>query len=211
MSSHGVYNKARPACSPNAECRDARNAASGECIRSAVYVFNLSSSLEVASGIDSAIRVLVGVCRIWRERHAGAPFLPPDAISGRIQVVVLRKLLALLLAPETPGYYADAAEEDGSADSADDATDNGLGVRCQGAARAVAAAVRETGIDGRCCVAGGGSQGLAAGDDGTTGRAVRGPICGGGVVSCLLGEEGACDDCATGKGGAVDGAAANYD
>lgn len=92
------------------------------------------SSLEIAGGIDSAVRVGVRVGGVWRQAGARGALLPPDAISGRLHVVVLRHLLALLLAPESPCDNGETSEEDGSTNASNDATNNGLGMWCERAA-----------------------------------------------------------------------------
>jgi hypothetical protein len=96
--------------------------------------------------------------------------------SSHSKVVLRRGLLALLLAPQPPRDNSETANEDRTTDSADDATDDGFGLRRHGAAAAAAgAAFGESRVDGCGCYFGGGDD-AGAGDQARADGAIFGEI-----------------------------------
>lgn len=133
------------------------------------------------------------------------------ARGSHTEIVHGRGLLALLLAPESPGDDGQAADQDRSADTADDSADDGLGLRCHGAAAsASAAAFCEGRVDGGGCDFGSGDDAVACYDAGAD-CAVFGEEGGGCVGFGGFADDGGCNCCFGGESGGIDCAAADDD
>jgi hypothetical protein len=178
---------------------------------------SVMTDLEVASSVDNTVRVAVRASRQCR-RVAGSRSLllasqtvARRARSSHAEVVHGRGLLALLLAPESPGDDCQAADQDRSANTAYDSADDGFGLRCHGAAASAAtAAFCEGWVDGGGCGFGCRDDAVACYDSGAN-CAVFCEECG-----CCVGFGGFTDDggCDCGFGGecrGIDGAAADDD
>ena len=133
------------------------------------------------------------------------------ARGSHTEIVHGRGLLALLLAPESPGDDGQAADQDRSANTADDSADDGLGLRCHGAAAsASAAALCESRVDGGGCDFGSGDDAVAC-YDARADCAVFGEEGGGCVGFGGFADDGGCDCCFGGESGGIDCAAADDD
>jgi hypothetical protein len=134
-------------------------------------VADLTTDLEVAGSVDSTVRVAVRAGRQSRRMARSRGLLLTSQTVARrarrshAEIVHSCGLLALLLSPESPGDDGQTTDQDCTADTANNTSDDGFRLRSHGAtASSAAATFCESGINGGGCNLGSGDDAVACHD-----------------------------------------------